>query len=174
MCMDMNYCRRCGEKLTQSGESYTCTNGHTLYLNPIPGVALYLVNPERTHIKLAVRAPSEPGAGKLNAIGGFIEVGETAEQALYRELHEEVGLTSNDISQPEFISTETSLYHYGDESRPVLCIAYWATVQPDITLHSADDVAEVHDYPINALPFDELHSEDDVAALKKLQQLLNA
>ena len=171
MCMDINYCRRCGEKLTQSGDSYSCANGHTLYLNPIPGVALFLVNPERTHIKLAVRA-YEPDAGKLNAIGGFMDIGETAEEALYRELFEEVGLSPDDISTPQFISTETSLYHYGGESRPMLCIAYWATVQPDVTLHPADDVAEVHDYPIDSLPFDELHSEDDVTALKKLHELL--
>lgn len=171
MCMDMNYCRRCGENLTQVSEAYTCTNGHTLYNNPIPGVAIFLVNPERTHVTLAIRA-FEPGIGKLNAIGGFMDLGETAEEALYRELQEEVGLSPQDISEPRYIGTAISYYHHHDETRQVLCIAYWATPQPGTTLQPSDDVAEIQTYPLDAIPFDQFQSVDDVAMLKKLQQLL--
>lgn len=39
----------------------------------------------------------EPYKGKLNLVGGKVELGENELEAAYRELKEETGITSNDI-----------------------------------------------------------------------------
>lgn len=57
--------------------------------HPRPAVSAIIVEQERV---LLIRRQHEPGAGWLTFPGGKIEWGETAEQALIREVQEETGL----------------------------------------------------------------------------------
>jgi ADP-ribose pyrophosphatase YjhB (NUDIX family) len=66
--------------------------GETSYLNPKP-VAV-AVQPVGTGL-LAVRRGIPPAQDTLALPGGYIEVGETWQQAASRELHEELGVTTN-------------------------------------------------------------------------------
>ncbi|AGZ40507.1 NUDIX domain-containing protein [Actinoplanes friuliensis] len=66
--------------------------GETSYLNPTP-VAVVL-QPVGDGL-LVVRRGIAPARDRLALPGGFIEVGETWEQAAVRELSEEVGLTAD-------------------------------------------------------------------------------
>src|SRR3954469_7529832 len=59
------------------------------YLNPVPVAVLLL--PVGGGL-LCVRRDIEPGRGKLALPGGFIDVGETWEEAAVRELREEAGI----------------------------------------------------------------------------------
>ncbi len=63
---------------------------HVSYRNPLP-VAVALV-PVASRGLLLVRRAIEPGSGELAMPGGFIEVGETWQQACVRELREETDL----------------------------------------------------------------------------------
>ncbi len=60
------------------------------YLNPIPAVCCFITRHDE--ILLAKRA-IEPCRGEWCLPGGFIEMGETTEEAVVRELREETGLT---------------------------------------------------------------------------------
>ena len=64
--------------------------GHIVYLNPAPSVAAILFQEGRV---LLVRRNIEPGHGLWSLPGGFIEMGETPEAAVTREVEEETGLT---------------------------------------------------------------------------------
>ncbi|MHA2004831.1 MAG: NUDIX domain-containing protein, partial [Candidatus Thorarchaeota archaeon] len=56
---------------------------------PIPGVGGIVVGPEG--ILLVVR-DKEPAKGRLSFPGGGVDVGETQEQAVVREVREETGI----------------------------------------------------------------------------------
>ena len=90
------YCPECAGKLIQfsDGESvrpYCPKCRKHYYHNPPPVVAALAVNPEGK--VLAVKRAVEPAYGKWCLVCGFMELLETPEQAVLRELAEEAGLT---------------------------------------------------------------------------------
>jgi len=76
----------------KSQTKFVCTQcRRDTYRNPKGAVAILLFD-DQGRIALARRA-YEPEKGKLDPIGGFLDVGEDFEQAFYREL---LGYTSID------------------------------------------------------------------------------
>jgi hypothetical protein len=64
---DMKFCRRCGTTMSrQNGHVYICTNGHTIYANASPAVALILEN-DSGEIAVLERAKDPGKAAKLTA-----------------------------------------------------------------------------------------------------------
>jgi len=88
------HCTFCGARFVpgQAWPRRCGACGETSYLNPTP-VAV-AVQPVGGGL-LVVRRGIPPARDRLALPGGFIEVGETWEQATARELREEIGLTAN-------------------------------------------------------------------------------
>jgi ADP-ribose pyrophosphatase YjhB (NUDIX family) len=97
--MQHDHCSYCG---TRYGDRLpwprTCTGcGETTWSNPLPvAVVLLPVSYEdgRTGI-IVVRRNIEPFRGEIALPGGFIETGESWQEAAVRELEEETGLVAN-------------------------------------------------------------------------------
>ena len=85
---DMGWPRRC----------LAC--GNTTYRNPLP-VAVVLV-PVEDHGLLLIRRTIEPQVGKLALPGGYVNYGETWQQAAAREVREEAGVIVAAESLREF------------------------------------------------------------------------
>lgn len=87
-------CSACGTQWPSPTAPWprACACGETTWKNPIP-VATVIV-PIHGDIPrlLAVRRAIEPAKGKLALPGGYMDVGETWQQAAVRELREEVGV----------------------------------------------------------------------------------
>ncbi len=138
----MNFCRRCGTALTKKAEAaYVCLNNHSLYSNPAPTVGMFLLD-HSGNIVLSVRG-IEPDKGMLDSIGGFVDDGETFEQALKREIREETGLEPHDYSVPKYLTSAPSGYEYDGETRSVLSCFYYATLTPTANPVASDDVASL-------------------------------
>lgn len=116
---------------------------------PLLAVDCVVVDPARG--VLMVRRKESPFKGKLALPGGFVDIGETVEEAAKRELMEETGLQA------------TSLELVGVYSRPdrdprghTCSVAFLASVKPADS-HAGDDadaVAWVRNFDAIEIAFD--------------------
>src|SRR5687768_1097546 len=90
--VEMNFCRRCGARLTRKGPAYNCEQGHLIFCNAAPAVGVVLTN-DKNEVLILERA-IDPGKGMLDIPGGFCDGSESLEDATVRELQEEVGFVS--------------------------------------------------------------------------------
>ncbi|MEC9093926.1 MAG: NUDIX domain-containing protein, partial [Planctomycetota bacterium] len=89
-----NYCPICATESDCRGTSpFVCSQcGFHFFFPPAVAVGALICNADRD--VLFLERAKEPGKGKLGLPGGFVDPGETAEQAIQREIKEEVGLVT--------------------------------------------------------------------------------
>ncbi len=91
------YCPRCGSTLqmSQAGHQLTCTAcAHHQFPRTDPAVIMLVTDGERA---LLGRQPSWP-AGRYSTLAGFVEPGESLEDAVRREVAEEAGIEVGEVS----------------------------------------------------------------------------
>ncbi|HMJ31971.1 MAG TPA: NAD(+) diphosphatase [Xanthobacteraceae bacterium] len=97
------FCGQCAAptRVDQAGYRSVCTNGHEQFPRTDPVVVILVCHQERVLLAHGTRFPNKR---LFSALSGFIEPGETAEQAALREAFEEVGVQARSIryhsSQP--------------------------------------------------------------------------
>jgi NAD+ diphosphatase len=105
-----SYCPRCGVRGLQAkkpGQLCCISCGLDFFLNIAAAVVGVLRDPEGRI--LLVRRSQEPGKGLLDIPGGFVDAGESADQALKREMQEELGIEVTDL---RLIATAPNRYEY--------------------------------------------------------------
>ena len=114
-----------------------------IYDNPVPAVCAVLQD-DRSRILLVQRS-IPPRRGEWCLPGGFMELGETPEAAVLRELEEETGLAGGAPDLIGLRATPNRMYH------TVLVVGYrvasWSGA-----LRSGDDAMAVDWFPAASLP----------------------
>jgi NAD+ diphosphatase len=95
------FCPRCGEPLSPraAGHELACTNGHVQFPRTDPAVIMVVASGEpgsEDERCLLGRQAIWP-EGRFSTLAGFCEPGETLEDAVRREVHEEVGVVVGDV-----------------------------------------------------------------------------
>ncbi|MFR6435341.1 NUDIX domain-containing protein [Porphyromonas sp.] len=139
-----DYCPRCGaDRLEAHGvKAQHCQScGFTYYHNPSAAVAL-LVRDRRGRLLVATRG-KEPAKGTLDLPGGFVDKGETGEEAAQRELYEESGLR---LPTEQFAYTFSlpNSYLYSGFLVPTLDLFYTVQLPSEMpAVRAMDDVAQL-------------------------------
>src|SRR4051812_23521340 len=91
MTLKNSHCSFCGHAFEPDRAwPRSCSGcGNTSYLNPLPVAVMVLPVAEGL---LVIRRDVEPRRGELALPGGFIDLGESWQQAAVRELEEETGI----------------------------------------------------------------------------------
>lgn len=119
------YCPRCGNGRTSDAEArapFRChVCGLTYFFNAAAAVAAFVVRDDGR--ALFIRRAKEPARGKLGLAGGFVDMGEPVEEALRREVREEVNL---ELAELRFLSSHPNAYHYRDVVYPTVDLFFVA------------------------------------------------
>lgn len=129
------YCPRCGRANEQVGSApFRCRHCQwSFYFGPVAAVGGLIVDHENRI--LLVKRAKPPGEGLLGLPGGFVDAGETAEQALRREIQEETGL---EICEPSLLLTHPNQYVHCGFAVPVLDFFFQCRVVNAERLQLAD------------------------------------
>ncbi|MEM1566697.1 MAG: NUDIX hydrolase [Candidatus Bathyarchaeia archaeon] len=111
---------------------------------PVVGVGAIIVCDGKI---LLIKRKSEPGKGKWSVPGGLVELGETVEEAVIREVKEETGL---DVAEPELVDVVDNIAR--DENGEVkwhfVILDYFVKVRGG-ELRASDDAEEIRWVPLN-------------------------
>ena len=95
------FCPRCGEPLApaKSGHELVCANGHTQFPRTDPAVIMVVASgePGSEDERCLLGRQSVWPEGRYSTLAGFCEPGETLEDAVRREVAEEVGIEVGDV-----------------------------------------------------------------------------
>ena len=134
------HCPACGStKFVQNNEkSKRCEScGFIFYMNASAAVAAFIVN-ENNELLVCKRA-KEPQKGTLDLPGGFVDFNESAEQALTREISEEINAVVIDSS---YLFSLPNLYEYSGLTVPTLDMFYRCKLENMSNLKPSDDVED--------------------------------
>jgi NAD+ diphosphatase len=90
------FCGVCGKPMSPvPGErAMKCECGHSAYPRIAPAMMVLV---KKGDAILLARNIAVPAGGRMSALAGFLEPGESVEDAVHREVHEEVGLFVKDL-----------------------------------------------------------------------------
>jgi ADP-ribose pyrophosphatase YjhB (NUDIX family) len=133
------HCPRCAARATRTaGERgpFRCRAcGFVLFVNAASAVAALLVREDG--LALFIERAKDPGKGQLGMPGGFVDAGESAEEALAREVLEEVGL---EIAPLEYLSSHANHYFYAGVTYTTLDLFYTGHVPDPARARALDAV----------------------------------
>ena len=146
------FCPVCGSKDFDVNDFKSKKCGHcgfTYYFNSSASTVAFILN-ERDEL-LVCRRAQEPAKGTLDLTGGFVDLGETAEEAITREVKEETGL---DVVQTDYLFSLPNTYLYSDLVVHTTDLFFRCKVRSTSNIKPMDDVAETY-----WIPLDEVHPE---------------
>lgn len=143
------YCPVCGAAEFQDNnfKSKKCSAcGFELYVNASAAVAAFIVN-DKNELLICVRK-DDPAKGTWDLPGGFVDQGETVEEAIKREIKEEIGLT---LISAKYLFSIPNEYEFSNFTIPTIDLFYEVKVADFIDITANDDVQSVLFVPVEQI-----------------------
>src|SRR5688572_17642497 len=131
------FCPKCGQKTLSAPQPnlLECSKcDFHFYRNPAVATAA-IISDDSGRIIL-IRRGKEPAKGKLGMPGGFVDIGEIAEEGLRREVKEETCLEIRDL---EFLMSWPNQYHFREIIYPTVDFFFIARVPSFSHAHAASE-----------------------------------
>lgn len=143
------YCPKCGSHLFVENDekSKRCSAcGFVYYFNPSAATVALIT--DRQGNLLVCRRAKKPAKGTLDLPGGFIDMHETAEQGVAREVREETGL---EVTGIRYLFSLPNIYVYSDFKVHTLDFFFRCQVEDFSQLKAMDDASEAFFVPLSRL-----------------------
>lgn len=144
-----HFCPVCGSShwVINNEKSKRCADcNFVYYANMSAAVAAFITNSNGD--LLVCRRKKDPAAGTLDLPGGFVDIGETAKEAIAREIYEELKLV---VTKSELITSIPNDYVYSGMTINTLDLLFRCEVEDFRNLEAGDDVAEAFFMPVNTI-----------------------
>lgn len=135
------FCPKCGsDHFNFEGErSFLCGKcGFHFFINSSAAVAAIIEN-EDGELLLTIRA-FDPNKGMLDLPGGFVDPNESAEEALVREIKEELNLK---VESLEYLTSFSNEYVFSGYSVFTSDLGFYCKVSNWDQMHIKDDISDV-------------------------------
>jgi ADP-ribose pyrophosphatase YjhB (NUDIX family) len=136
------YCPKCGSRrfVENNFKSKKCEDcGFIYYFNSSASTAAFITNKEGK--LLLVRRGKEPAKNTLDLPGGFVDMYETAEEAIIREIREETGLI---VKNPVYLFSLPNIYVYSGFEVHTTDLFYKCETDEFTSLRAGDDAVELY------------------------------
>lgn len=146
------YCPACGSPhfVVNNVKSKRCTDcGFVYYANAYSATAAFILRRPSgggEEELLVARRANDPARGTLDLPGGFVDMDETGEEGMCREILEETGLH---VSCPEYLFSIPNLYEYSGMVIHTLDMFYRIRVAADVRPVADDDAASLRWMPLS-------------------------
>lgn len=171
--MNFRFCPHCGAESTaqdnvQSLSKFHCEHcNYELYANVAATASLILLCGDE--LLFSVRA-KEPSKGLLDFPGGFVDPGESVEEAFVREMEEELGWVPE---QFQYAFSLPNIYLYQGVEYHTADLFYFAEVQEKPALQALDDVGDLRWLTLAEVKVEQLAFHSMKLAVEQLSGIFN-
>ncbi len=162
-----SYCPKCGSSHFEehNEKSKICQEcGFIYYFNPSSATVAFILNEKKE--LLVCRRAKDPQKGTLDLPGGFIDMNETAEEGVSREVLEETGLK---VDVATYLFTLPNIYIYSGFPVHTLDMFFLCKVTNSSFIEAKDDVAESFFLPLDRLNPEEFGLDSIKKGLSRFQ-----
>ena len=169
------HCPACGSSnfIQNNEKSKHCEAcDFTLYVNASAAVAAFILN--ESGELLVCKRGKEPEKGTLDLPGGFVDENETAEEAVSREITEELHAT---VTASTYLFSLPNQYEYSGLTVPTLDMFFSCKLEDTTHLKPSDDVEDCFFVPlteVNPELFGLKSVKKGVALFLKGKRILNS
>jgi len=144
-CKQFKFCPHCSAELKPKNEGLlVCSKcGLHSYINPRPSTAAILENGKR-EIALVKRS-FDPFKGRWDLPGGFVDLEESVEESMEREIKEEIGIGLDNL---HYFNSYIDDYIFQGVRLPIIVCGFWGIVENSLKMKPGDDVSEVRFFPL--------------------------
>lgn len=143
------YCPRCGSNhfVINNFKSKRCNDcGFIYYFNPSSSTVAVIIN--KKHELLVATRANDPAKDTFDLPGGFVDMNETGEEAVIREVKEETGLN---ITSVKYLFSIPNTYMYSGFEVQTTDLFFLCYTDDDSSFSAHDDVASLQFIPIDKL-----------------------
>lgn len=164
----LQFCPFCGSKnfIWDNVNAHTCLDcGNKLYTNAA-GATIALIHNKNKELLFTIRK-YQPAKGLLDLPGGFINVGETAENGVIREVKEELNLN---VTSLKYFTSLPNTYQYKGLTYFTIDMVFICEVESLLPLQANDDVAHYCFMPVHKVNLNDIGLHSVRMLVQQLQE----